>query len=44
LHHPEGVHSAQWVKLKELDQWSLARNVRELIALAQSKYSCLKDA
>ena len=37
LHHPEEVHGAQWVRLKELDQWSLAKNVKEIIALAKTK-------
>lgn len=35
----EEVHAAQWVKLEELKQWRLARNVSEIIALACTKMS-----
>lgn len=43
LSHPMEVHAAQWVKLEELNQWSLARNVSEIIALARQRYPGLSD-
>ena len=43
LDHPQEVHAAQWVKLEELDRWSLARNVIEIISLAQAKISLTND-